>query len=107
MPSDHPWHPRPRSPRESLKDQAGRQSQNRLILPSLIKPTTNQNDDFFDSIGQECRFSVTLFMPASARYRPFQTSRRVGDVLGAEFLGTGAARGDTVRPRKFVLASAD
>ena len=51
MPSDHPWHPRPRSPRESLKDQAGRQSQNRLILPSLIKPTTNQNDDFFDSIG--------------------------------------------------------
>ena len=52
MPSDHPWHPRPRSPRESLKDQAGRQSQNRLILPSLIKPTTNQNDDFFDSIGQ-------------------------------------------------------
>src|ERR1700691_3044182 len=51
MASDHPLHPRPRLPRESLKDQADRQSQNRLILPSVIKPTTNQNDDFFDSIG--------------------------------------------------------
>src|SRR6202167_2747736 len=50
MASDHPLHPRPRLPRESLKDQADRQSQNRLILPSVIKPTTNQNDDFFDSI---------------------------------------------------------
>src|ERR1700691_6245742 len=50
MASDHPLHPRPRLPRESLKDQADRQSQNRLILPSVIKPTTNQNDDIFDSI---------------------------------------------------------
>jgi hypothetical protein len=38
---------------KSPKDQADRQSQNQLPLHSVIKPTTNQNDDFFDSIGQK------------------------------------------------------
>jgi hypothetical protein len=35
---------------KGLKDQTDRQSQNRLLLPSVIKPMINQNEDFFDSI---------------------------------------------------------
>jgi hypothetical protein len=42
---------------KSPKDQADRQSQNRLPLHSVIKPTTNQNDDFFDSIDPTATLS--------------------------------------------------
>ena len=59
------------------------------------------------ALGQECRFSVTLFMPASARYRPLSDIAQGRRRARSGIPWTGAARGDTVRPRKFVLASAD
>jgi hypothetical protein len=49
---------------KGLKDQTDRQSQNRLLLPSVIKPMINQNEDFFDSIGQSRRLGDVTFMSA-------------------------------------------
>jgi len=69
---------------KSPKDQADRQSQNRLPLHSVIKPTTNQNDDFFDSIGHSRRFCDVRDMSALhpiADISLLWRNRRFGPIL--------------------------